>query len=706
MSPESVAGTTFSQAFRGYDADQVRAFQQRVAELLRAAATREAELRTQLEAAEARAAEPPPFDEDQVAATLGEEATRILVTAREAAAEIRGKAEHGAAELVREAQDDATRVRREADEVLAARRAEAEAAAAVVRQMADEESTRKLTDAERRLADAVAEAERLRLEASEEAGRIRSDADLEAAAVLAGAREVGEAEVEEGRRRGREAVAEAQVVRERVLADLARKRKAARIHLVQLRAGRDRLLLAYDVVRRTLAEATGELEGVLSEAKQAAGAAARRVETEADSVEAIEAELAAGRTLNVPLLADIDAEVAQSVFAVDAEAEPDTAAEAPAGEVDAEQAEPDAAESDDVSGNGAGPVPASDLDPEPIHLPPRRDRRGLFRHRRPNQLPEGELVPVPPSDPVEEVRVVRDEHEDDLAATGELDVHELFERIKAEEAEAEEPAVATAEAEGEPDETEETEETEETDETEPVAEESPAEVEEESADEPTADEALLTRRDAALGDLEHRLARTLKRVLADEQNEVLDGLRRQSAAGSQVTVDTLLAKPAVHLRHYADAARPELTEAAAGGLFFLGGNGAAPKAAVDDLAHEVATSIAERVRERLAVVVHEADNDEDSMVDGIRACYREWKAQHIDAAARHAVTAAFARGVFEAIPARASVRWIGDDGGGAVCPDCEDNALAGAIEKSADFPTGHAWPPAHPGCRCLVVPAE
>jgi hypothetical protein len=26
--------------------------------------------------------------------------------------------------------------------------------------------------------------------------------------------------------------------------------------------------------------------------------------------------------------------------------------------------------------------------------------------------------------------------------------------------------------------------------------------------------------------------------------------------------------------------------------------------------------------------------------------------------------------------------------------------------KGKEFPTGQAYPPAHPGCRCLLAPAE
>jgi hypothetical protein len=50
------------------------------------------------------------------------------------------------------------------------------------------------------------------------------------------------------------------------------------------------------------------------------------------------------------------------------------------------------------------------------------------------------------------------------------------------------------------------------------------------------------------------------------------------------------------------------------------------------------------------------------------------------------------------------VRWVVTSTGG--CSDCEDNALAGALASTEVFPTGHAFPPAHSGCRCLVAPAD
>jgi hypothetical protein len=66
---------------------------------------------------------------------------------------------------------------------------------------------------------------------------------------------------------------------------------------------------------------------------------------------------------------------------------------------------------------------------------------------------------------------------------------------------------------------------------------------------------------------------------------------------------------------------------------------------------------------------------------------------------------AYGRGVYEATPADANVCWLVDPSA-TPCPDADDNALAGAIAKGQPFPTGHLHAPAHPGCRCQVVPAR
>ena len=87
----------------------------------------------------------------------------------------------------------------------------------------------------------------------------------------------------------------------------------------------------------------------------------------------------------------------------------------------------------------------------------------------------------------------------------------------------------------------------------------------------------------------------------------------------------------------------------------------------------------------------------------MRAAYRDWKTHRIGMQTRDTVFAAFNLGLYEATPAGAEQRWLVDDGG-SPCPDAEDNSLAGFVIKGDPYPTGHCYPPAHPGCRCLLVP--
>ena len=68
--------------------------------------------------------------------------------------------------------------------------------------------------------------------------------------------------------------------RERVLEDLSRRRRVASVQIEQLRAGRERLLESYAVVRRTLEEVNDELNRADAEARAAADEVGRRMQRE------------------------------------------------------------------------------------------------------------------------------------------------------------------------------------------------------------------------------------------------------------------------------------------------------------------------------------------------------------------------------------------------------------------------------------------
>jgi hypothetical protein len=217
------------------------------------------------------------------------------------------------------------------------------------------------------------------------------------------------------------------------------------------------------------------------------------------------------------------------------------------------------------------------------------------------------------------------------------------------------------------------------------------------------DESMLQRRDEMLAPVEEQLARKLKRVLQDEQNELLDRIRVTTGALSGLAHDAV-----AHAARYAEVATPLLVEAIRGGASFANpaspcpdglDQEAAPLASA--LAEEVAGPLNSRITELLSDASHDADTP--VAVDRLGAAFRQWKVEKIGVITRHYVVVAFSRGAFAASDDD-RLRWVVDDDG-TPCPDCDDNALAGPTPKGEHYPTGQAHPPAHPGCRCVLLPA-
>jgi hypothetical protein len=229
---------------------------------------------------------------------------------------------------------------------------------------------------------------------------------------------------------------------------------------------------------------------------------------------------------------------------------------------------------------------------------------------------------------------------------------------------------------------------------------SPTEPAAEAADEPalelSGDDGLLNERDIAVADAERALVRSLKRALADEQNEVLDALRRLRGAP---TIASRLPDVAVHDARYDAVLSGGAARAASAGGDLVGGDGGnAGRVAAD-----IGVTVAADLRARIERSIEESSGDTETLADGISAAYREWKTARVEPLAREVITAAFAAGVYAA--STGELRWVVDPAEGG-CPDCDDNALAGPTPKGTAFPTGQLHPPAHSGCRCTVVPAS
>ena len=110
------------------------------------------------------------------------------------------------------------------------------------------------------------EADRVVSAANEQASAIRTEALSDAIRHRERAETAALAEVEAAKAHGRQLITDAQALRERVLADLTRRRDAGRAQIAHLKEGRDRLLGAYEIVRRTLEQAVDELRTAAPEA--------------------------------------------------------------------------------------------------------------------------------------------------------------------------------------------------------------------------------------------------------------------------------------------------------------------------------------------------------------------------------------------------------------------------------------------------------
>jgi DivIVA domain-containing protein len=231
-------------------------------------------------------------------------------------------------------------------------------------------------------------------------------------------------------------------------------------------------------------------------------------------------------------------------------------------------------------------------------------------------------------------------------------------------------------------------------------------------DEPETMLVLLERRDGATEAVERSIARKLKRVLADEQSHVLDAIRRTRGLPG---FDEVFPSADEHTGRFAAAAIGDLRRAAMAGKKFdlqpvtgsPAGNGAVDATVpdVDDVADDLGREFSSLLRPRIERCWEDLNGDEDELNDRVRAVYREWKTPRLADTSRHFILLAFSRGLYDAVPVGTCLRWIVDDGG-QPCPDAEDNSLAGAVERGEAFPTGHIHPPAHPGCRCLAIPAS
>jgi len=506
------------------------------------------------------------------------------------------------------------------------------------------------------LREATDEAQRLREEAEVEAARRRQDASADA-----------ESELVMAKQQGREMVNEARAYRERVLSELARRRELARQQIEQLMHGRDRLLQAFERSRLVAVDVMAELTP-LGEPNEyvnlspTTGPVPLMVPNQRSMPEA-EGD---GDEMPVAVTVEVEAEV---------EAETEAVVAIEVGELE-----------------GVEPAAVDDESDNTVVL--MRDAHEVHEHDERDEARKAA--------PVVALFGAGDDDEQEAEPPPPSNVDDLFARLRASRAETVVERATEA--------TEQSADEQVDDATTSLTIVEDLAVFQPSPEAPVVEEALddsvFGQREASLTPIIVTCARKLKRVLADEQNEILHTLRRQEPVRN---IDTMLPWQTEQSERYAASISAELDKAALLGAASIDSGTAkehkadinragATKPAVEALA----TAIVIPLRERLERAVADTGGDNEELATIVRGIYREWKTQRIDEHLDDVLRTAFGRGALAAVLPGTKVCWMVDPNGPA-CPDAEDNALAGEVSAGQPFPTGHVCAPAHEGCRCMLA---
>lgn len=578
---------------------------------------------------------------------------------------------------------------------------------ATVTNMLGEETARVLSTAREAAAQIRARAEegssRLLREAQDDATRLREQAELESARRRQEATRDAEAEVEAARQQGRDMVAEAREYRERVLADLAKRRELARQQLADLQSGRERLLQAFERARIVAVDVQGELTQLGVEPEELVNLAATTGPVPI-TVPRHDVPIAARTS---PALPVAERPAPRPVPQPEPEpvAEAAIVAEAPYDQADHPETpsvEPEAAVEAEVITVEEVDAPEPATEPEQVEAGASEPDE-VDTSDQAEVVDEAAVVEEPEAPAVEEVEelapvvaLFAGELQDAPArADDKPSVDDLFARLRAAKVDeivrdapkmappapaADEPVTVAAALAG-------------------VADDAT------SAASDTTDSPFVAREEA-LAPIELGLSRRFKRALADEQNDVLDILRRREPVRS---IDDILPVAELHLAPYLEAAAEDLPAAARAGARSISSEDPAridrrltDAGVVTKVIEPVAPEIVEPLRDRLRDAIASAAGDNGVIAAAVRSLYREWKTSRLDDLAGEMTRAAYSAGAYAVVVPGTPVRWVGEPGYGS-CAHTAANEAAGTVRAGDLFPSGQAHPAGADGCRCLLV---
>ena len=755
------------RALLGRAADALRAWKERDDRLTARLADLERRLEQSQELDEQRITTVLGEETARIVAAAREAATEIRSKAETQAAQLVADSEERAARLIADSEEEATATAARLTDEATALRDEAAAVRTDAQEHADRVRAEASAEHDALLAKAKTVLDERTAEAEAVASGIREAAQIELDAARAEgvrlrdeARVAADAEVERSRAEGRAMVDEARQLRKQMLQDLAERRRTARRQMEAARAGRDRIVESLGAAADRVVQVIEDLAAGDDQIQRAADAAAAAVDDDIDEVVAeLETGLGPGALLSgSDTVDDVDAGD-DGLDAQDAEPADDAG--------DQSDPQEDAVASPELEVVGSdGPPTGADVEPSPgatvhdLFERIRAERRADSEAVHPSVDPSGgsadddldlyddeeddegdesgddddgtrgaegsddELAPVvvlEPADLVDGDGGLGDGGDDGDAGGADVVAIETTAVDAVIETTVRESTVVAVVADSADDgvtvvEVDSVETT--TVETEVVPVDAVVDLDaaaelDVALEEAAAESSALDRRDDLLGGVEKAMTRSLKRLVSDEQNEVLDRLRR--IRRGRVELEVLL-PVGDDLGIFAAALHDDFAAAAAAGARFWAAesdddvDSAVARIDADVVEGGLEVRVADLLelrRAHLARALESAESDGvelAEMADHVRAAYREWRTRSVPDLAGDLATAGFALGEQAAAGDGTSWCWMVDNGG-LPCSDAEDNALAGPTPCGSAFPTGDIVPPAHPGCRCILVPA-
>lgn len=559
---------------------------------------------------------------------------------------------------------------------------------ATVTALLGEETARVLTvarEAAQQMRDRAAEtAERIVREASAEVARLREQAEIESSRRRSDAATDSESEIELAKQQGREMVNEARAYREKLLNELAVRRELARQQIEELIRSRDRLKAAFERASLAASGVVGDLTDFDEAAEEFQQAVPLVIETKPISV----LEPRNDSPTNVlpfdrEKFEDDATETVNEIVN-----EPVTEPEILEPVVEAENIVPVI---QDSAPTIADEQPAESDDGHRAKIVQMFGRTSRRLHPSTETPDTNQPAPTVPEAKTPEAKtpVLIQKIEPKKSS-----VDDLFAKLRQAGAENVASSVKTVKDSSDSS-------LHKTTETPKKAAEPPKPIE--------PDLKMFERRDSALIAVDESLVKKLKRVLADEENAMLNYLQSKKA---QVALEKVLPSVENQLQTFVEATSKELIEAAMSGAQSLSKSlksdlrkKISNATVMQVLSKKLADDIVYPLRERIQKCVESSGGSTDEMSSLIRSAYREWKMKQVDNIVGDISRLAYSRGAYLVLETGVKVCWMVDPNG-PPCADAEDNSLAGEVNCGEKFPTGDEHPVIHSGCKCLVVPSR